>query len=75
MKKSLKKTGAWVAWKAEVEKEMTLRRWSRADLAKAIGMSRIYVANTICGSVRSVHNVDRISKELGIKPFEVEVQT
>lgn len=73
--KRLKKTDAWRAWKAEVEKQMTLRQWQREDLAKVIGVSRIYVANTICGSVLSVSNVKRISEALGIEPFEVEVET
>lgn len=73
--KKLKKTDAWLAWKAEVEKQLVLRRWERQDLADAIGVSRIYVANTICGSVLSVSNVKRISEALGIEPFEVEVET
>lgn len=70
----LTKTDAWRAWKAEVEKQLILRGWDRQNLADAIGVSRIYVANTICGSVRSVKNVNRISEALGIRPFKVEAE-
>lgn len=57
-------------WKAEVEKQLILRGWKRQDLAEMLGVSRIYVTNTICGSVKSRKNVERISEALGIEPYK-----
>lgn len=56
-------------WKAEVEKQLTLRGWKRRDLAEAVGMSVSYVSNTVCGTARSKTLEKKISEILGIEPF------
>ena len=56
-------------WKAEVEKQLTLRGWRRKELAEAVGLSVSHVSNTVCGSVRSKRLVEKISDVLGIEPY------
>lgn len=57
-----------IEWKAEIEKQLTLRGWKRKELADAVGMSVSYVSNAVCGSVRSKSLEKRISECLGIEP-------
>lgn len=56
-------------WKAELEKQMILRGWSRKDLADALDYSYSHVANTICGASASATLVKKISEILGIEPY------
>ena len=58
-----------IEWKAEVEKQLTLRKWKRKDLADAVGMSVSYVRNVVCGSVNSRTLAKKISEVLGIEPY------
>lgn len=56
-------------WKAEAEKQLTLRGWTRKDLAKQIHRSHHYVSTVMSGTVRSRIVVAEISRVLGIEPY------
>ena len=56
-------------WKAEVEKQLTLRDMTRKELASRIGKSYPRVVAVIAGTARSRIMTAQISEELGIEPF------
>lgn len=57
-------------WKAEVEKQLTLKAMTRKELAARIGKSYARVSAVITGTARSRIMTAEISEELGIEPFD-----
>ncbi len=58
-----------IEWKAEVTKQLTLRKMSRAQLAEKLDYSENYIQHIICGDMRARKVIKAISDELGIEPY------
>lgn len=56
-------------WKAEVNKALTLKHWTRKDLAEATGYKYQYTAGVCSGTVVSRPAIRKISEALGIEPY------
>jgi cyanate lyase len=61
---------------ARVVDELERLRWSRADLARAIGHERAWVTRKLNGSRRwSVDDLDTVGRALGLSPAELLLET
>lgn len=58
-----------IEWKAEVTKQLMLRKMTRAQLAKKLDYSENYIQHIICGDMRARKVIKAISDELGIEPY------
>ena len=58
-----------IEWKAEVAKALALRKWTRKDLAKAVGYKYQYTAAICSGTAYSRPAIRKISDELGLEPY------
>lgn len=57
-------------FKAEVKKELALRRWKYKDLAAAIGVSESAIVNLMGKETRgSDELIDKVSKELNVPRY------
>ena len=65
----MKNDMTFTEWRAEVQKQLALRKWTRKDLAAATGYKYTYVTAVIAGTQFSKVAVKRISEELGIEPL------
>lgn len=57
----------FIEWKAEVQKALALRKWTRRDLADSLGYKYTYVCSITSGTQFSKKAVKAISDELGIE--------
>ena len=56
-------------WKAEVVKQLALRKWTRRELAESTGYKTSYIAGVVSGTVVSRPAIKAVSDELGIEPY------
>jgi transcriptional regulator with XRE-family HTH domain len=56
------------AWRTEVEKRLTERRWSRADLAREVKCSRSSITHLLNGEANQSPLVPKIERVLGMAP-------